>query len=169
MPSDALAALTANTGNRTDLWNTPQEIVERVTRYYAGPVELDPCSDNADEPNIPCLRCFTEEDDGLAHPWEAETVFMNHPYSDSKRWIPYARQQYDCGNAKEIIMLIKLDISTKWFRSIADCPWIAINKRLRFGDGKGAAPFQSALFYLGPTPSRFFYIFGDLGTKYVLF
>ena len=66
-------------------------------------------------------------------------------------------------------MLIKLDISTKWFRSIADRPWIAINKRLRFGDGKGAAPFQSALFYLGPNPSRFFYIFGDLGTKYVPF
>ena len=169
MPSDALAALTANTGNRTDLWNTPQEIVERVTRYFNGPVDLDPCSDNRDDPNIPCINCFTEEDDGLSRAWIAKSVFMNHPYSDSKRWIPHARHQFDIGNADEIIMLIKLDISTKWFRSIADRPWIAINKRLRFGDGKGAAPFQSALFYLGPNPSRFFYIFGDLGTKYVPF
>ena len=64
-------------------------------------------------------------------------------------------------------MLIKLDISTKWYRSIADRPWVGINKRLRFGDGKGAAPFQSALFYLGPDPGRFFQVFGDLGTCYL--
>ena len=167
MSSAALAALTANTGSRTDRWNTPREIVDKVVEYFRGPVELDPCSDNFDTPNIPCIHCFTEEQDGLSFPWKAHSVFMNHPYSDSKRWIPYARQQFDEGNAKELILLIKLDISTRWFQSIADRPWIAINKRLRFGDGKGAAPFQSALFYLGPDPGRFFQVFGDLGTCYL--
>lgn len=167
MPAASLAALTANTGNRTDLWNTPKEIVDKVVEYFRGPVELDPCSDNSDTPNIPCIHCFTEEQDGLSFPWNANSVFMNHPYSDSKRWIPYARQQFDEGNAKELILLIKLDISTRWYKSIADRPWIAINKRLRFGDGKGAAPFQSALFYLGPDPARFFRVFGDLGTCYL--
>ena len=63
---------------------------------------------------------------------------------------------------KSSLCLIKLDISTKWYQSIADRPWVAVNKRLRFGDGKGAAPFQSALFYLGPDPARFFEVFGDL-------
>ena len=167
MPAASLAALTANTGNRTDLWNTPQEIVDKVVEYFGGPVELDPCSNSAEDPNVPCLRCFTEEDDGLSFQWNANSVFMNHPYSDSKSWIPYARQQFDEANVQELIMLIKLDISTKWYRSIADCPWIAINKRLRFGDGKGAAPFQSALFYLGPNLGRFFTVFGDLGTCYL--
>lgn len=167
MPAASLAALTANTGNRTDLWNTPQEIVDKVVEYFYGPVELDPCSNSAEDPNVPCLRCFTEQDDGLSFQWNANSVFMNHPYSDSKSWIPYARQQFDEANVQELIMLIKLDISTKWYRSIADRPWIAINKRLRFGDGKGAAPFQSALFYLGPDPGRFFTVFGDLGTCYL--
>ncbi len=167
MPAASLAALTANTGNRTDLWNTPQEIVDKVVEYFGGPVELDPCSNSAEDPNVPCLRCFTEEDDGLSFQWNANSVFMNHPYSDSKSWIPYARQQFDEANVQELIMLIKLDISTKWYRSIADRPWIAINKRLRFGDGKGAAPFQSALFYLGPDPGQFFTVFGDLGTCYL--
>ena len=167
MPSAALAALTATTGNRTDIWLTPQEIVDKVVQYFGGPVDLDPCSDNSDTPNIPCLCCFTEEQDGLSFQWNANSVFMNHPYSDSKSWIPYARQQFDEGNVQELIMLIKLDISTKWYKSIADRPWVAINKRLRFGDGKGAAPFQSALFYLGPDPGRFFEVFGDLGTCYL--
>lgn len=167
MPSASLAALTATTGNRTDCWNTPQEVVDKVIEYFGGPVELDPCSNNADNPNVPCLRCFTEEDDGLSFQWNANSVFMNHPYSDSKSWIPYARQQFDEGNVQELIMLIKLDISTRWYKSIADRPWVAVNKRLRFGDGKGAAPFQSALFYLGPDPGRFFQVFGDLGTCYL--
>jgi len=167
MPAASLAALTATTGNRKDTWNTPAEIVDKVVEYFGGPVELDPCSDSADNPNVPCLRCFTEEQDGLSFQWNANSVFMNHPYSDSKSWIPYARQQFDEGNVQELIMLIKLDISTRWYRSIADRPWIAINRRLRFGDASGAAPFQSALFYLGPDPGRFFQVFGDLGTCYL--
>jgi len=167
MPAASLAALTASTGNKTDCWNSPREIVDKVVEFFGGPVELDPCSNDRDNPNIPCIRCFTEEDDGLAHQWNANSVFVNHPYSDSKHWIPYARRQFDEGNAEEMILLIKLDISTKWFRSIADRPWIAISKRLKFGDSKGAAPFQSALIYLGKNPGRFQAIFGDLGPMYV--
>ena len=167
MPAASLAALTASTGNRTDCWNTPQEIVDKVVEYFCGPVELDPCSNSADNPNVPCLRCFTEELDGLSYQWNANSVFMNHPYSDSKTWIPYARRMFDEGNVQELIMLIKLDISTKWYRSIADRPWVAINRRLRFGNSTSAAPFQSALFYLGPDPGRFFTVFGDLGTCYL--
>ena len=167
MPAASLAALTASTGNKTDCWNSPREIVDKVVEFFGGPVELDPCSNDRDNPNIPCIRCFTEEDDGLAHQWNANSVFVNHPYSDSKHWIPYARRQFDEGNAEEMILLIKLDISTKWFRSIADRPWIAISKRLKFGDSKGAAPFQSALIYLGKNPGRFHAIFGDLGPMYV--
>ena len=167
MPAASLAALTANTGNRKDTWNTPQEIVDKVVEYFGGPVELDPCSNSHESPNVPCLRCFTEEDDGLSFQWNANSVFMNHPYSDSKTWIPYARAQFDAGNVQELIMLIKLDISTRWYRSIADRPWIAVNRRLRFGDAAGAAPFQSALFYLGPDPAKFFKVFGEFGQPYL--
>ena len=167
MPSAALAALTANTGNRTDQWNTPKEIVDKVVEYFGGPVELDPCCNNRDNPNVPCLLAFTEEDDGLAHQWNANSVFVNHPYSDSKHWIPYARRMFDEGNVQEMILLIKLDVSTRWYRSIADRPWIAVNRRLRFGDASGAAPFQSALFYLGPNPGRFFKTFAEFGNCYL--
>jgi len=167
MPAASLAALTATTGNKTDCWNTPSEIVLKVVEYFGGPVELDPCSNDAQYPNVPCIRCFTEDDDGLAHQWNANSVFVNHPYSDSKTWIPYARRMFDEGNVQEMILLIKLDVSTKWYRSIADRPWIAINRRLRFCDATAAAPFQSALFYLGPDPGRFFQVFAEFGQPYL--
>ena len=92
---------------------------------------------------------------------------MNHPYSNSKEWVPYAVSQYELGHAKEMILLIKLDVSTKWWRSVSQYSWIAINKRLKFGDGKGAAPFQSAIIYLGKNLDRFNDVFGKYGTLYV--
>ena len=80
---------------------------------------------------------------------------MNHPYSNSKEWVPYAAHQYESGNAKEMVLLIKLDVSTKWWNAVAKYPWIAVNKRLRFGAAKSVALFQSAIIYLGKDMDRF--------------
>jgi len=167
MTSNALKALTASTGTRTDCWNTPQEIVKDVLDFFEGELELDPCSNSEDNPNVPAKRVYTEETDGLALEWIAESVFMNHPYSESKLWNSYAVSQYEWGNAKELILLIKLDISTKWWSSVSMYPWLAINTRLKFGDSKSAAPFQSAIVYLGDNVDRFVDIFGKYGTAYV--
>jgi len=164
MTSTALKVLTATTGNRKDTWNTPTNFVGDVLKFF-GTVDLDPCCNDVDNPNVPALNYFTEETNGLAHDWHGK-VFMNHPYSDSKTWVPYAALQYESGNAEEMVLLIKLDISTKWWRSVAKYPWIAINKRLRFGVGTGAAPFQSAIVYLGKDLDRFIKVFGKYGFLY---
>ena len=117
--------------------------------------------------NVTAKKYFTEKDNGLAHSWVADSVFMNHPYSNSKEWIPYAVSQYKLGHAKELVLLIKMDVSTKWWRSISTYPFLAINKRLKFGNGKGAAPFQSAIVYLGDRLGKFRRIFGKYGTLYM--
>ena len=166
MASSALKALTATTGNKTDCWNTPPEFVGDVLKYF-GTLDLDPCCNDEDNPNVPARKVYTEKTNGLAHEWIADSVFMNHPYSNSKEWVPYAVSQYELGHAKEMILLIKLDVSTRWWRSVSQYSWIAINKRLKFGDGKGAAPFQSAIIYLGKNLDRFNEVFGKYGTLYV--
>ena len=165
MTSTALKALTSTTGNRTDKWNTPPDFVAEVVKFF-GTIDLDPCSKREGNPNVPALNYYNEETNGLAHDWHGK-VFMNHPYSNSKEWIPYAALQYESGNAEELVLLIKLDISTKWWQSVCKYPWIAINKRMKFGDGKGASPFQSAIIYLGKDLKRFNEVFGKYGTLYV--
>jgi len=167
MTSNALRALTATTGNRTDCWNTPVEFVGDVIRFFNGSLDLDPCSNSIESPNVPARQVYTEETNGLAHEWIADSVFMNHPYSNSKEWVPYAASQYECGNAKEMVLLIKLDVSTKWWRSVEKYPWIAVNRRLRFGTATSAAPFQSAIVYLGPNLDEFRRVFGKYGQLYV--
>ena len=165
MSSSALAALTSTTGNKTDCWNTPPDFVGDVIKFF-GTIDLDPCSNSEGEPNVPALNYYTEKTNGLAHDWYGK-VFMNHPYSNSKEWIPYAVLQYESGNADELVLLIKLDVSTKWWKSVSQYPWLAVNKRLKFGDGRGAAPFQSAVVYLGKDLDRFNDVFGKYGTLYV--
>ena len=167
MASTSLQALTASTGNRHDCWNTPTEIVADVLLFFNQNLELDPCSNSQEYPNVPAKTVYTEETNGLAHKWIAESVFMNHPYSESKLWVPYAVSQYECGNAKELILLVKLDVSTKWWKFVSKYPWVAVNKRLKFGTSKSAAPFQSAIVYLGNRLENFIEIFGKYGTAYV--
>tara|TARA_B100000287_G_scaffold269030_1_gene253170 strand:+ start:890 stop:1402 length:513 start_codon:yes stop_codon:yes gene_type:complete len=165
MTSTALQALTATTGNRTDKWNTPPDFVADVIKFF-GTIDLDPCCNDVDNPNVPALNYYTEETNGLAHDWHGK-VFVNHPYSNSKEWIPYAALQYESGNAQELVLLIKLDVSTKWWQSVSKYPWIAVNTRMRFGSAKSASPFQSAIIYLGKDLKRFNDVFGKYGTLYV--
>ena len=165
MTSKALEALTSTTGNKTDCWNTPPEFVGDVLKYF-GTLDLDPCSNDEDNPNVPAKKVYTEITNGLAHRWSANSVFMNHPYSQSDKWIPYAVSQYELGYAKEMILLIKLDVSTKWWRSVSQYSWIAVNERMKFGDGTGASPFQSAIIYLGKNLEKFNTVFCKYGTLY---
>ena len=165
MTSKALEALTSTTGNKTDCWNTPPEFVGDVLKYF-GTLDLDPCSNDEDNPNVPAKKVYTEITNGLAHRWTANSVFMNHPYSQSDKWIPYAVSQYELGYAKEMILLIKLDVSTKWWKSVSQYSWIAVNERMKFGDGTGASPFQSAIIYLGKNLEKFNTMFCKYGTLY---
>ena len=165
--SKSLQVLTSQTGNKTDCWNTPQHVVNDVYEFFPN-LELDPCCNDKANPNVKAQRYFDEKDDGLSHSWNADTVFMNHPYSVSKLWVPYAVQQFELHN-NEMLLLVKLDVSTKWWQSVSRYPWLAYNKRLKFGEGTSAAPFQSAMIYLGANLSKFYNVFGKDGTIYTAF
>ena len=97
MASTALKALTATTGTRTDCWNTPPEFVNDVLEFFDNKLDLDPCCNDIENPNVPAKKLFDEKINGLTQNWVAESVFMNHPYSNSKEWIPYAVSQYQLG------------------------------------------------------------------------
>ena len=97
---------------------THRQILYDVIKFF-GTIDLDPCSNDENNPNVPATKVYTEETNGLAHKWIADRVFMNHPYSDSKTWVPYAVSQYELGYAKELILLIKLDVSTRWWKSVS--------------------------------------------------
>ena len=76
---------------------------------------------------------------------DCDTVFCNPPYSQIKEWA--AKFIEESKRADCIVALIPARTDTKWFQSIAKSADHIhfIKGRLKFGDGKGSAPFPSAL------------------------
>ena len=65
MTSTALKALTSTTGNKTDCWNTPSDFVEDVLEFFDNKLDLDPCCNDIENPNVIAKKYFTEETNGL--------------------------------------------------------------------------------------------------------
>lgn len=87
---------------------------------------FDPCILSKGE-----LRQF----DGLGSSW-GEKTFVNPPYSNPKKWVLKAIEESKKG--KLIVMLLKMDTSTDWFRLLQEneAKFLWIYKRLKFRTGK---------------------------------
>lgn len=84
--------------------------------------------------------------DGLKINWYDRT-YVNPPYSMPMPWVMKAIDENKQG--KTIVMLLRMDTSTKWFKLLqeAGATFMWINGRLRFNTGK-PAPFPSMLVLL---------------------
>jgi len=84
--------------------------------------------------------------DGLKVEWEYRT-YVNPPYSNPLKWVEKAIEENKKG--KTIVMLLRVDTSTKWFAKLieAKAKILWFNGRLRFVS-KGPANFPSMLVIL---------------------
>ena len=96
---------------------------------------FDPCPLN-DNPVV----------DGLSISWKDKT-YVNPPYSNPKPWVEKAIEENKQG--KTVVMLLKFDSTTKWFKLLAEhnAHIIHVGERLKHG-GKYSAPFSSMLVVL---------------------
>ena len=150
----------SNTGD----WYTPPEIVEAVRDLFDGRIDLDPCSNSHEAPNVPALVHFTREDDGLSREWFGR-VYLNPPYGKGiGPWIEKVREEYEAGRVTAAVVLVKAATDTRWFRVLSErYPRCEVAGRLRFSGCKNPAPFPSVLFYLGDDVQRFADVFGRFG------
>lgn len=142
---------------------TPREILDLVVDCF-GFIELDPCSNCKIEPNVPALRHYVKEDNGLAHPWRAKTLFLNPPYGyEIKKWIVKLINEFESGNLQEGIALLPARTDTQWFDALSDFPFCLVVGRITFVGSENNAPFPSVIFYLGKNVRKFYSIFSTIG------
>lgn len=127
--------------HESDEWSTPQKLFDELDAEFN--FNLDPC---ATSENHKCDRYFTKAEDGLQHSWGGGTVFVNPPYSQISKWV--AKCYYEgCKDNTTVVLLIPSRTDTKYFHNYimhrAEIRFI--KGRLKFGDGKGSAPFPSML------------------------
>jgi len=149
------------TSDETDEWSSPREIVEPL-RDAIGGFDLDPCSGAESSPFAEAT--FTESEDGLAQPWHG-SVWVNPPYSNVAEWTDKAVEAVEDGDAECVYYLCKGDSSTDWWQRGAKAATtiVAIDHRLKFGDGENSAPFASHILIFGNPPTEALHTCADYG------
>ncbi|MEB2351839.1 MAG: DNA N-6-adenine-methyltransferase [Burkholderiaceae bacterium] len=151
-------------------WYTPADIIERAVVALTG-IDLDPCSNSQESPNVPAAMHYTRAADGLAREWQGK-VYMNPPYGrEIGQWVEKLVTEYRTGRVTEAIALVPARTDTAWFAALRDFPRCFVSGRLTFRkpDGSDAdpAPFPSAVVYLGSDVDRFAEAFAPIGDIYV--
>ncbi len=123
-------------------WATPQDLFDELDKEFH--FTLDPCS--TDE-NHKCEKYYTKETDGLSQNWGGERVFVNPPYGQEiSKWVEKSYREGTKDNTL-VVMLIPSRTDTRYFHDYIyqRCEIRFVKGRLKFGDGKGSAPFPSML------------------------
>lgn len=80
-------------------------------------VDFDPCTNSRS--HIRARHTFALEagTDGLVAAWIGRG-FINWPFSSPMPWVRKLRQEIECGNCADLIVLCKHDASTQWWREL---------------------------------------------------
>lgn len=159
------AAMAVHYTSDSPEWYTPKSIIE-ATLAVLGGIDLDPCSNDATNPNIPAKRHFTARDNGLVQAWSGR-VYMNPPYGDEiGQWTEKLRREHELENVGAAIALVPARTDTRWFTALRNYPRCFVQGRLKFSESANSAPFPSAVFYLGKDVARFAQAFASLGDTF---
>lgn len=123
----------------SDEWGTPQKLFNQLDREFI--FSLDAA---ASPTNGKCPESITEN--SLSLPWhEHKAVWLNPPYSQISEFIAKAYSESLKGAI--VVCLIPSRTDTKyWHDYVMKAAEIRFIKgRLKFNDGKGTAPFPSAV------------------------
>lgn len=136
---DAPGTMAVHYSSKTDLWSTPQILFDVLNQEFH--FNLDVC---ATDENTKCARYFTEQQDGLAQDWQG-ICWMNPPYGDDiPFWVAKAHASADAGAVVVCLVPARTDTAWWWDHCI-EGEIRFLRGRLKFGDGKGSAPFPSAV------------------------
>lgn len=114
-----------------DNYRTDERIMDIFKDWF------DPCPYDHDYNINPAKH------NGLFPEWPDRT-YVNPPYSNPLPWVLKAIKESKKG--KTIVMLLKMDTSTKWFKELqeAGAIFLWVNGRLKFNTGS-SAPFPSMI------------------------
>jgi phage N-6-adenine-methyltransferase len=152
----ASSSMSALWSRASDEWSTPDDLYAALDDEFHFTLDAAATADNAKSPT------FLDRDrDALVAPWSLipthrstlPSVWMNPPYSRVRRFMAKAAEEARRGCT--VVCLVPSRTDTKWWHeSVWDLaahqprPGVEIRflrGRLKFGDGKGSAPFPSAV------------------------
>ena len=131
--------------SKTEEWSTPQDFFNLIDKEFKFTLDAAATVENAK-----CKNFYTIEDNGLEQKWTG-VVWCNPPYGRKiYKWIEKAKDSSNDGAT--VVMLLPARTDTQWFHNLIYKKEEIrfIKGRLKFGDGKGSAPFPSMLVIFRP-------------------
>lgn len=128
--------------SKTDLWETPKELFERLDIEFN--FTLDVCATNE---NAKCEKFFSKETNGLKQVWFGQ-CWMNPPYGrEIGTWVKKAYES-NC----LVVGLLPARTDTKWFHEYIQgkAEIRFIKGRLKFSNHANSAPFPSMIVVWNP-------------------
>lgn len=129
---------------KTPEWETPQHLFDELNAEFG--FALDVCATPC---NAKCARYYTEDDDGLAQPWEG-VCWMNPPYGKGiLKWMRKA--WWAASEGATVVCLVPARTDAGWWHDYAMRGEVRfIRGRVRFSGSKVNAPFPSAIVIFRP-------------------
>jgi hypothetical protein len=141
--------------------------VDAVHEALGGGIDLDPASSERANRDIQATKIFTEEDDGLAHPWPGRVYLFPPRDADVSTWIDYLLAQHREKTCTEAVLLVDAATERAWFQSLWRYPICFTDHKVEFLTANGKTKqlvTGSAFVYLGAHVQRFQTAFREIGT-----
>lgn len=132
--------------SKTDVWETPQELFDRLDAQYHFDVDVCALPENAK-----CRRFYTPAEDGLKQEWRG-ICWMNPPYGREIGKRVQKAYESTRANGATVVCLLPSRSDTAWFHDYV-LPHARIEflrGRLKFGGSKNSAPFPSVIAVFEP-------------------
>lgn len=164
---------------KSNEWYTPARYIE-AARDVMGSIDLDPASSVLANETVRAAQYLTIDDDGLSHPWIAQSVWLNPPYGRSARmqglrqstiklFVDKLIRHYQAGDVGQAIVLATTEVNAAWFQPLWHYPLCFPDHRVHFvvPDArlkKYSQMFGTCFAYLGPNVDSFVSTFCRFGT-----
>ena len=128
----------------TDERETPDDLFARLNAEFHFTLDAAASSLNAK-----CAKFFTIADDGLSQSWQGHVVWLNPPYSQSRRWVEKAYLESAMGAT--VVCLLPSATDTQWWHEyVAKGEIRFLRGRVQFKGMPSNAPFPSVIVVFWP-------------------
>lgn len=156
------------TSKASDERGTPAWLIREFHKALGGPFDLDPAS--GAEPIPIAERRFTKQDNGLARDWNANSVWLNPPYSDPTDWMRKVQRELDRDDPRApefIVALMRGDCSADWFQKHGTGKYLClVGERLSFTNTGDSPRSSNFLIGFGDLPDSVLDVFEEQGAVY---
>jgi len=111
---------------RSDEWETPQEVYDYIVNELSFIPEIDVCAEYG---NNKCSKFYSKEEDGLSHEWKTWNVWCNPPHSQTGKWVKYANEQWRKYNTNIVMLIPANTMGSIYFHKFVECE----TKTVRYG------------------------------------